>query len=438
MVIIYNYLKNVLQKEKEELQNNPFVALIALTLITLPLQYKYNSIAIILLVAFSLYQLLKKQFYYQRNLILPVLLYGLMALSLLWTIDNKETTKALLKELSLVLIPLCFFLNPPLLEKEKNKVIHYFSYAFFGYALFYLMNAIVKYCISKDFDVFFYHELVTPDVNAIHVSIYISIAFFWFFLKKQKLVIDKIAILTLLLLLFLLSSKNIIIIFILLLFACYFMEVKIKFSKGKIALLLLIVTVIGFLFYGKIKERFAIEINSNKEEHSVNTEISNQQGLVYNVSIKDAWSKEKFQYNDYFPGTALRVYQARIFKELIQEDNTFFTGYGLNATRNKTEEKQIEHNLYPDYGKYNFHNQYIQIFAELGVVGFVLLLLLLVINLKNAIKTKHFIHFSFAVLMISLFLTESFLSRQRGIVFFTLLYCLFNSGIVKRDSIKEY
>jgi O-antigen ligase len=437
MEITYNYLKNVVRREKEEIQNNPFVALIALTLITLPLPYKYNSISLILAVAFSLYQLRKKQFYFRKNLIVPVLLYGLMALSLLWTIDSRITTQALLKELSLVLIPFCFFLNPPLLEKETNKVMRYFSYSFFGYSLFYLIKAIIRYSITKDANVFFYHELVTVDVNAIHVSIYVSIAFFWFFLKKQKGMIDKIAIFTLLLLLFLLSSKNIIVIFILLLFASYFKASKMKFSKSRKGIALLTIAVIGVLFYGKIKERFSIEINSNQVAHSVNNEISNQDGLVYNVNIKDAWTKEKFQLNDYFPGTALRVYQIRIFIEMLQEDNSFFTGYGLNATHDKIDQKRIEHNLYPEYGKYNFHNQYIQIFAELGVVGFVLLLLLLSINLKNAIKTKHFVHFSFAVLMISLFLTESFLSRQRGIVFFTLLYCLFNSGIVKKDSIKK-
>ncbi len=430
-------MKNVVKKEKEEILNNPFVAFISLTLITLPLPYKYNSISLILLVVFSLYQLRKKQFYFQKNLILPILLYGLMALSLFWTIDSKETTKALLKELSLVLIPLCFFLNPPPLDNDKNKVIQYFSYFFFGYALFYLIKAIFRYSIFKDINVFFYHELVTFDLNAIHVSIYNSIAFFWFFLKKQKTLVDKIAIFTLLLMLFLLSSKNIIIVFLILLVACFFMESKIKLSKSKMYITMLLIALLGLLFYGKIKERFIIEIDSNKKEHTVNNEISSQQGLVYNVTIKDAWTKEKFQHNDYFPGTALRVYQARIFMEMLQEDNTFFTGYGLNATRNNVVQKQIAHNLYPDYGKYNFHNQYIQIFAELGVIGFILLLILLCINLKNALKTKHFVHFSFAVLMISLFLTESFLSRQRGIVFFTILYCLFNSGEVIKDSIKQ-
>jgi len=52
-------------------------------------------------------------------------------------------------------------------------------------------------------------------------------------------------------------------------------------------------------------------------------------------------------------------------------------------------------------------------------------------------KSKDFIHFVFAFLMISLFLTESFLWRQRGVVFFTMLYCLFNSGIVLNNSRQE-
>ncbi|HBK83023.1 MAG TPA: hypothetical protein DDZ41_05405 [Flavobacterium sp.] len=68
-----------------------------------------------------------------------------------------------------------------------------------------------------------------------------------------------------------------------------------------------------------------------------------------------------------------------------------------------------------------------QNFAELGLIGFLLLVAILFLNLKNTIKSKDFIHIAFAILMISLFLTESFLWRQRGVVFFTLFYCLFNT-----------
>jgi O-antigen ligase len=67
----------------------------------------------------------------------------------------------------------------------------------------------------------------------------------------------------------------------------------------------------------------------------------------------------------------------------------------------------------------------------LGIFGLLLLLVILFVNLNNALKTKDFIHISFAVLMISLFLTESFLWRQRGVMFFTVMYCLFNSRFLE-------
>jgi len=167
-------------------------------------------------------------------------------------------------------------------------------------------------------------------------------------------------------------------------------------------------------------------------DSSVNDVIFKPEDKVYNVSIKQAWTNDTFQPNDYFPGTAFRVYQFRIFTEMLAEDNIFWTGYGLNASYPKIEQKTIQYNLFlgndsqEGYQNKNFHNQYVQNFAELGILGLLLLLAMLFINLKNAIKSKDFVHIAFAVLMISLFLTESFLWRQRGVMFFTVIYCLFN------------
>ena len=161
------------------------------------------------------------------------------------------------------------------------------------------------------------------------------------------------------------------------------------------------------------------------------------------MSLKEAWSNESFTPNDYFPGTAFRVYQFRIFIELFKENEVFFTGFGLNASYPKIEEKAKQHNLYlgddgqDGYQTKNFHNQYVQNFAELGIIGFLLLLAMLIINVNKAYKSKDFVHFAFSILMISLFLTESFLWRQRGVVFFTIMYCLFNSGVVTNNSKAE-
>jgi O-antigen ligase len=83
----------------------------------------------------------------------------------------------------------------------------------------------------------------------------------------------------------------------------------------------------------------------------------------------------------------------------------------------------------------NFHNQYIQVFAELGIVGFLLLLLMLVLSISNAIASKNYFHIAFSVLMLSLFITESFLWRQRGVTFFIVMYCVLNIKVKSEKTI---
>jgi O-antigen ligase len=432
MVNIYNYLKNVWLKERE---NNLFVVLISLVLITIPLPYIYNSIATITLAFFAVLELLyNKKINSNNNLIYPILLFVLMVASLLWTIDFQLTKEALVKELSLFGIPICFlFLN--FKEEIKLKVMAIYSYAMTVYCVYYLLNALIKYLGTGDSSVFFYHSLVTLDVNAIHVSVYFSISCIYFVQKKNKLFIDSIALLLLMSTIVLLSSKNVIITFFLLL-AIYILFSKKNVIKAKYVFILGLVLVGALIaFPNKIKDRFQVEIQSNDDQKTIASGFNN--GVVYNVTIKDAWEKEKFEANDYFPGAALRVYQARVFCELLTEENIFFQGYGLNASWDRIKQKRIQHNLYQGYEKFNFHNQYIQNFAELGVFGFLLLICMLVLSLKNAINNKDFIHFSFTILMISLFLTESFLWRQRGVVFFTIIYCLFNTKFVVQNSLKN-
>ena len=188
------------------------------------------------------------------------------------------------------------------------------------------------------------------------------------------------------------------------------------------------------LSFGKIKQRFQEEFRNNAPNSLSPNVTSTIEKGVHNISIYEAWNNETFSPNDFFPGTAFRVYQARMFFELLNEESIFLKGFGLNASKEKLIEKEKKYNLYNGYGTFNFHNQYIQNFAEIGVVGFLLLVIMLVLSLKNAINNKDFMHFSFTILMISLFLTESFLWRQRGVVFFTLLFCIFNS-IYHKESI---
>ncbi len=369
-----------------------------------------------------------------------------MAISYLWSIDQKETLAALSKELPLLLITIGFFFFKTNTTEEKRKIIAYYSYVIVAFVVYFLVRATVRYFIYDDSRMFFYHGendkdygLVPKLLNAIHMSVFVAVAFFYFFTKALKSKADYFFSVLLFGFILLLSSKNIILMVLVLSLLHTFFFSKVA-HKLRLRNLIVFGLMIGILFsLGRIKDRFIVEFQSNTEKSLSTNVIEGVPAGVHYVSIKEAWTNPTFTPNDYFNGTSFRIYQFRIFTELIKENAIFLTGFGLNASYPKIKEKAIQYNLYmgvendsdSGYQSKNFHNQYVQNFAELGVFGFLLLVVMLFVNVKNAIKSKDFVHFAFAILMISLFLTESFLWRQRGVVFFTLFYCLFNSNVLK-------
>ena len=431
----FNYLKNLFQEIKSETKQNPTFVVLIFVLISIPLGYAINGIAVGLFVLITLVTLKKSNIRIDKNLIYPIVLYFLMVISIFWSHDGNATLKALSKTIPLLVLPLCFMIFPKFSNLQKQKIISYYSYGMLLFILYYLVKAGIRFAVTHNTNVFFYHELVTEDLNAIHASLYMAVAGIYFITKFQKSSLDKIAIAIIAIFLVLLSSKNISVIFFGLVAVFYLRYYKSSTKINSLKIVSFLLLLLAIAFTGKIKDRFLIEYYSNVSENSLNQETGSANAEVNNISVMQAWSKERFQPNDYFPGTAFRVYQIRIFVEMLQEDFILLTGYGLNATDFRIAEKGKEHNVYSGdathdgYQKKNFHNQYIQTFAELGILGLLLLLIMLLLNIKNAIKTKDFVHISFAILMISLFLTESFLSRQRGIVFFSTLYCLFNAEL---------
>lgn len=449
MVNIYSFSKNVIQNLIKENKDNSSFIPILLVLSSIPLSFAINNIALGIFSLFAILAVRKEKFQFQKNLIFPVLLYVLMAVSYFWSIDQKETLSALSKEIPLLLIPLGFFAYKAITAEQRKKIIEYFSYVIIAFVFYYLIRAIIRYIISHDSRVFFYHGeneidygLVPKLLNAIHMSVFVAIAFFHFLSKEAKSKSDTFFSVVLFGFILMLSSKNIILVVLLLCLVHIFFFSKTA-HKLRLRNLIIFGLLIGMIFsFGKIKERFKAEFQSNTDKSLSADVIQGNTFGVHYVSIIEAWQNPTFSPNDYFNGTAFRVYQFRVFTELAKENDIFFTGFGLNASYPKIKEKAIQYNLYmgvendndSGYQSKNFHNQYVQNFAELGVFGFILLLIMLIINVKNSLKTKDFVHFAFAFLMISLFLTESFLWRQRGVVFFTMMYCLFNSGIVRDKS----
>ncbi len=434
---IYNFLKNVWIDLKTETKEDSSFIFLLLLLLTIPLSLAISNVFLILFILVILIKWNRKTFYFSKELLLPILFFFLMCISYFWSIDKSLTLKAIPKEITLFLIPILFILKEKTLNTQK--LFKYYSFGMIVYILYYLSRALIRFLIVNDTNYFFYHGdydtdigLVPKELNAIHVSIFMCLGYFYFLKKESKIILDKFVLALFFCFILLLSSKNIVLIFFLLNLIYFFFYSK---SSNRMRLKNLIVVSLIIIFvvsFGKIKDRFLLEFQTNTSKSLSSNVIRHFPQGVHNVSIYEAWNNDTFTPNDFFPGTAFRVYQTRLFFEFLTEEAVFWKGFGLNASYQKLEEKGIKYNIFlgddenEGYQKKNFHNQYIQVFAELGFFGFITLVIILFFNTKNAFKSKDFMHIAFAILTISLFLTESFLWRQRGVVFFILFYCLFN------------
>ncbi|RYZ95256.1 MAG: hypothetical protein EOO68_18890, partial [Moraxellaceae bacterium] len=364
------------KRVKKEISQSPAIGAILLVLCAIPMPVGVNSVALAILGAVAIFYFYRYRFFrVEAAMLYPILLFALMALSLLWSIDVHDSQKALGKEAMLLVIPLCFMMFPVLTREQKDRLLGYYSYAMTIFALFCLVRAGVRFLDTGNKMVFFYHELVTEMVNAIHVSIYFAMALLWFLNNGISSRVQQSACVVLLVCLVLLSSKNVIIIFALL--ATISILRKRTSAQTRIGLLVAgVAGVVVLAFSPSVTKRFMAEFSTVGADNTLSNEIGN--GNVYNKSIREAWNNEKFTPNDYFPGTAMRVLQIRFFGEMLQEDAIFWNGYGLNASYGKIAEKVEKYNLYEGYTKFNFHNQYIQNFADLGFFGLLLLLVMLV------------------------------------------------------------
>jgi O-antigen ligase len=427
MTNIYNFFKTKFLLE----EFNTTHYLLAIILITLPLRNIYTSIATILFVGWALFYN-KRSINFQGIYLWPIAYFALMALSLLWSYNFNASLSGLQKQLSMLFVPVAFFFISKLTKQAFHKIIRFYSYGMVLFGLFFLIKGGIRFMQTNDTSVFFHNELVPLDPGAIYISVFASLAVFHFIQIQNKSNMERFCVFVLTVLIFLLSSKSIITIDFIIVICYYAFFVSIPSGTKTITILSVSLFLFLSVFYVKeVRERFLIEYETAFIDNTLNDNLTKKEQNIYNVSINEAWNKIDFHKNSFFPGTALRIYQLRVFSEILNEEPIFLKGFGLEASQDHIRNKAKQHNLDPIYGEYNFHNQYVQTYAELGIMGFLILVCMLIINLKNAFKHKDFLHITFAITMIMLFLSESFFCRQRGIVFFIILYCLFNSTTTK-------
>lgn len=384
--------------------------LISMVLSSLMLDYAIGSILLGLFIGHTfLISILNKTFSINlsKELLASVLLFSWLAATYFWSEDKELSIKGITRVLPLLVVPVAIH-NLPKLEKENVFfILKVFTWSNVIFGVFFIINSTLRYMDSGSLSEFTYHELVQElELNAIYVSAFFSMSIFYLFTKPNRTKVDTILTFIFFGFLILLSSKTIIICVLInsILYGFIIKDI-IKANKKKVFIGFAALCVLTFFTSKEIQNRFDEELN---------TEIS------------EVLNNEKF--NKVYPwtGSSIRLLQLRILKEQLEEDNIFWKGFGLFASRENLVQRHKTFNTYRGYHNYNYHNLYAQIFAESGIFGFLGLITMLILSLTKAIKVKDFLFFSFMVLTVVWYFTESVLWVQRGVIFASVFYCLFN------------
>ena len=286
---IYSFLSNVWKEFLEENRQNKAFVPFLLLLITLPISMAVNNILLGVFFLSSLLYVRKNKFVLSVTFLIPILLFVWMCVSYFWSIDLKRTLSAIPKEIALLLLPVAFMLIPTFTKEQKDKILKYYSYTMLIYVVFFLIRALIRFLITKETSVFFYHGpdnetdtgLVPRLLNAIHVSVYVSIAFFYFFIKEHKTKWEQAASILLFVFVILLSSKNIILVLVLLILIQVLFYSKIA-NRLRLRNLTIILILLGFIVsFSKIKERFLVEFRTNSDKSiSHNVALNKSEGIT--------------------------------------------------------------------------------------------------------------------------------------------------------------
>ncbi|MEL6812819.1 MAG: hypothetical protein AAFP76_15935 [Bacteroidota bacterium] len=270
-----------------------YAVLIAALLVCLPLPYAFSTGVLIVLLAVSLFSLKFHRWEFKKEYLLPILLYGLVCLSLVWSDDIKASSRGLERQMALVLIPLTFVFMPVLLEETRDTIWYWFSLAMALFAFLFEGMALLDYWNSGEPGRFFYHTLVAPlDLNAIYVSVFVSLSIVFLLFKRRKTPMVLIALVLLGSFLVLLSSKIIIVGTALLVLFGIFRTFK-RSTILKLAPIL--VLGLGLLVFtnNPVKKRFETELVAS--------------------NVKEVMESKKFGKVYYWTGTTIRLFQGRIF-----------------------------------------------------------------------------------------------------------------------------
>ena len=381
----------------------------------------FTSLFVCLFALVVFYGILKKELVFTFQL-LPSLLALLYIVYLVYAIPTNHLPIALdflEYKLSLIVFPLLLSFQPKF-QLNWKYVCYSFLLSVTFLVVFDLIQAGLNYSNSGILNSF-YSSALSPAHHPTYLTAFLSLAILLFSQLS-------------------LNSASVKIKWVLYLIIGLFVLIHIPLSSLSGMLFLCLFFGLALLIYFVKKRRWGLIIfifcagvimgfTILKVQPSLKENINSTLDLVNSY----ATSPQKFIHSRPFP---MQGNEARLVIWTVAFD--IFMDHPMGVGLGNLEEMMHQRLIYLGLNEqadlnYNPHNQFLQIAAELGVIGLGLFLLIVAYGFYWSITTKNWL----LLLVISnLFINclfESMLQRQSGIVFYCFWICLLSSGMYKNE-----
>ncbi len=347
---------------------------------------------------------LKKGFA-NRTLHLFYLFFLATLISAIFSENRAEAVFSLEIKMTFIIFPYLLFCFQWPRDILKRCVVSFVSGCFF--ASLYLIGRAFIYYVNGD-PAYFFYTMFSDFIHASSFAMYLLMAIVfvvvlykkWFSLQKSVIYGSYFFIAVFSTAIFLCSSKIGLLSFFIILPLLVFYRVLPRRNTKQLALLaggFIVLIFLAYLIFPASFERLqALKNLSVETVDKTSVESTGVRLLIWDQSIG-------------------------IIKDHL------ITGTGVADANDELYAAYLRNGITGAYThKLNAHNQFLQTFVGMGLIGFVLLLFLTFGTLIRGLVRKRILLCLFALLVILNFAVESMLQRSDGVLFFTFFFCFLN------------
>lgn len=337
--------------------------------------------------------------------LLSIALYLIHLIGLIYTSNFKYAGLDLEIKLPLLILPLLIFSEKPLHNEQKQKIFKLFTIGNFAAILWCLIAASIKYYQTKSITEFFYNE-VSKFMHPSYFSMYLGFNVL-ILIQKLREYLDS-------------QEKNFKSIILLTIVSSLLLAfIVILASKAGILILSVILTILTIkdifkrkyflLCYFALMVVVGLIFILSNHNATTTKRFKDAKNELTATEIKRP--DEKVGSSD----TRIEVWKAS--GQLLKKN--YIIGVGTGDVKDELQKQYKKNNFILGVSNnYNCHNQFIQFFLILGIVGLIIFCALLLLTLKEGYNTKNIIMLQFLLLLILNMMLESMLESKAGVEFF--------------------